>query len=463
MVPSTLLRRDASVASQASRSRASIARTKGCDASDLHLGWLIGVAGLVIWSGPGLVRAPEWPHALLLRHLGRPRMAPALRGEGRLQDSTTSLVATLLPLLAWFQTSAHGRTGRRHRAGGVPHGPVVQPRWPMIVNPSGSVLATNNASSAVIPLRSIQIRDRGARWRALQPHHRPTSLHRNRDRSPATPSRWSTSGQGADQTKRDQTELLSHRDSGPRCEDASQRAAPAFLDAEEVRGFKSSSAHKRSCLTTVTLAWCSRKAPRGQLHPPPKATNAVMCKRLGVPVHPWIVRAEGEVVVPFPSGRVEGWARFDTFFQEEHERLFKALYFVTGNRHDAEELMQDAFLRLWERWDQIGTIEDPTGYLFRVALNGFRMRRRRAAMAVRKVIPVPERRDLFFDAEMRADVRQLLLEVTPRQRAALVLVDLLGYPAEQAARILRVRPSTVRALASQGRRALRATEGARDA
>jgi sigma-70-like protein len=72
------------------------------------------------------------------------------------------------------------------------------------------------------------------------------------------------------------------------------------------------------------------------------------------------VRAEGEVVVPFPSERVEAWARFDTFFEEEHERLFKALYFVTGNRHDAEELMQDAFLRLWERWDHATTPMDVT-------------------------------------------------------------------------------------------------------
>jgi RNA polymerase sigma-70 factor (ECF subfamily) len=174
------------------------------------------------------------------------------------------------------------------------------------------------------------------------------------------------------------------------------------------------------------------------------------------------MRAEGEVV-QFPSERVEAWARFDSFFEEEHERLFKALYFVTGNRHDAEELMQDAFMKLWERWGAIHTIEDPTAYLFRVALNGFRMRRRRAAMAIRKVVPVPESRDEYLDAEMRADVRALLLGVTPRQRAALLLVDLLGYPAEQAARILRVRPSTVRALATKGRRALRATEGARDA
>jgi RNA polymerase sigma-70 factor, ECF subfamily len=179
-------------------------------------------------------------------------------------------------------------------------------------------------------------------------------------------------------------------------------------------------------------------------------------------VHPWNVRAEGEVV-RFPSERVEARARFDTFFEEEHERLFKALYFVTGQRQDAEELMQDAFLRLWERWDQIERIEDPTGYLFRVALNGFRMRRRRAAIAVRRVLPTADVRDVFADAEMRADVRSLLLGLTPRQRAALLLVDLLGYPSEQAGSILGVRASTVRALASQGRRALRSTEGARDA
>jgi RNA polymerase sigma-70 factor (ECF subfamily) len=174
------------------------------------------------------------------------------------------------------------------------------------------------------------------------------------------------------------------------------------------------------------------------------------------------MRAEGEVV-RFPVERVEARARFDEFFEDEHERLFKALYFVTGNRQDAEDLMQDAFMRLWERWDEIDSLSDPTGYLFRVALNGSRMRRRRAAMALRKLLPVREERDAFAEAEMRADVRRLLLGLAPRQRAALVLVDLLGYPSEQAARILRVRPSTVRALATQGRRALRAKEGARDA
>jgi RNA polymerase sigma factor (sigma-70 family) len=156
-------------------------------------------------------------------------------------------------------------------------------------------------------------------------------------------------------------------------------------------------------------------------------------------------------------------AGFDDFVEREHDRLFKALYFVTGRREDAEDLAQDAFLKLWERWDRIDTIDDPTGYLFRVALNGFRMWRRRTGMEIRRRLPNAPERDQFVDAEIRADVRHLLLGLSPRQRAALLLVDLLEYPSEQAAHILRVRPSTVRNLASQGRKTLRAMRGELDA
>ena len=91
-------------------------------------------------------------------------------------------------------------------------------------------------------------------------------------------------------------------------------------------------------------------------------------------MHPWFMRAEGEVV-PISSRRVGAHVNFDMFFEEEHERVARALFFVTGNADDAEELMQDAFLKLWERWDRIDRIDDPTAYLFRVAFNGFRMRR----------------------------------------------------------------------------------------
>jgi len=148
---------------------------------------------------------------------------------------------------------------------------------------------------------------------------------------------------------------------------------------------------------------------------------------------------------------------FEELFLDHHDRLYRALYFITGSAADAEELMQDAFLKVWERWDRIDQIDDPTAYLFRVALNGFRTRVRRARSAARNLVPTSTPRDPFDDVELREDMRHMLLGLPQRQRAALVLTEIFGYSSEQAAEILGIRPTTVRVLASQGRAALRAT------
>ena len=84
------------------------------------------------------------------------------------------------------------------------------------------------------------------------------------------------------------------------------------------------------------------------------------------------MQAEGDVV-RLPVAQ-EGPLDFATFFAKEHRELFRLLCFVTGNRADAADLMQDAFLKLWERWDRVDRIADPRAYLFRVALNGSRRR-----------------------------------------------------------------------------------------
>jgi DNA-directed RNA polymerase specialized sigma24 family protein len=49
----------------------------------------------------------------------------------------------------------------------------------------------------------------------------------------------------------------------------------------------------------------------------------------------------------------------------------------------------------------------------------------------------------------------MLRRLSPRQRTAIVLTEILGYSSEQAALIMHIRPTTVRVLASQGRAALR--------
>jgi len=172
------------------------------------------------------------------------------------------------------------------------------------------------------------------------------------------------------------------------------------------------------------------------------------------------VQAEDNVVElsPEPEAPVAPLS-FEELFLGVHERLYRALYFITGSSADAEELMQDAFLKLWERWDRLDTIDDPVAYLFRSALNGFRMRTRRTRVAARRLTPIVTARDPFDDVNVREDVRRMLRRLPPRQRTAIVLTEIFGYSSEQAARIMRIRPTTVRVLASQGRTALREVGG----
>jgi RNA polymerase sigma-70 factor, ECF subfamily len=169
-------------------------------------------------------------------------------------------------------------------------------------------------------------------------------------------------------------------------------------------------------------------------------------------------QAEGDVVrLP----REEEATDFSAFFTREHGGLLKLLYFVTGNRADAAELMQDAFLKVWEQWDRVELIDDPRAYLFRVALNASRMRARSARRAARRVLAPAPAADPYGEIELREDVRTMLRSLAPRQRAALVLLDMYGYGSNEAARIMDIRPSTVRALATQGRAVLRTSGGGR--
>jgi RNA polymerase sigma factor (sigma-70 family) len=157
-----------------------------------------------------------------------------------------------------------------------------------------------------------------------------------------------------------------------------------------------------------------------------------------------------------PSGALapEG---FESFFRAEHTRLLRALFLVTGNRQEAEELVQDAFLAVWERWDRVRAMESPTGYLYRTAINAFRSRVRRSARMAKRLIGGGPGADEFAAADERDAVSRALAKLTPRQRSALVLTDLLDYSSEEAAEIMHVKPVTVRVLSSQGRAGLKET------
>jgi RNA polymerase sigma factor (sigma-70 family) len=163
--------------------------------------------------------------------------------------------------------------------------------------------------------------------------------------------------------------------------------------------------------------------------------------------------AASRVPIPLP---------FDEFFAAESETLYRRMRLVTRDHHEAEEVVQDAFLSVYERWDRIAGIPDPVGYLYRTAFNAWKKRSRRMARAVQNVFAPSPERDEFEAADARTIVGEALGHLTPRQRAAIVLTDLVGLSSEDAAEVLGVRPVTARVLASQARASLRARLGDAD-
>ena len=147
---------------------------------------------------------------------------------------------------------------------------------------------------------------------------------------------------------------------------------------------------------------------------------------------------------------------FEVFFDREKAGLFRALCLVTRNRFEAEELTQDAFLAVYERWDRVGTMEDPSGYLYRTAMNAFRSWHRRSALAAKRTIGLTRADYSIAMIDDQDAVVRTLQPLSARQRAAVVLIDLLGYSSEEAGRMLGIRASTVRTYAERAHRDLKA-------
>lgn len=146
---------------------------------------------------------------------------------------------------------------------------------------------------------------------------------------------------------------------------------------------------------------------------------------------------------------------FEDFFEAERGKLFGAVYLMTGSVDEAEEIVQDSFLAVWERWDRVRQMERSTGYLYRTAMNRFRSRRRHLACAARRSLPFRPSEDPYEAVDLHDEVVRALRALTPHQRAAIVLTELLECGSDEAAELLGVRPSTIRNLAAQARVSLR--------
>ena len=151
-------------------------------------------------------------------------------------------------------------------------------------------------------------------------------------------------------------------------------------------------------------------------------------------------------------------------FEALRPRLFGIAYRMTGSIGDAEDVGQEAWLR-WQAVDR-EQVTNPEAYLVRtvthLAIDRLRSAQRRKETYVGPYLPEPLVDDVSTQPERAAELADsltfaflvLLDELTPVERAVLLLHDVFGYPFDEVARAVDRSPDACRQLASRTRRKL---------
>jgi RNA polymerase sigma-70 factor (sigma-E family) len=152
---------------------------------------------------------------------------------------------------------------------------------------------------------------------------------------------------------------------------------------------------------------------------------------------------------PAPSS---GQDSFTAFVAARSQALCRTAYVLTGNRHDAEDLVQTALYKAAKQWRRIDHAPEP--YVRRILYNESvsRWRRRRARPDELSTATVPEPRATSTgDIDTRLTLEVALARLTPKQRTILVLRYYEDLSESQTAVVLGIRLGTVK---SQTRHAL---------
>lgn len=159
-------------------------------------------------------------------------------------------------------------------------------------------------------------------------------------------------------------------------------------------------------------------------------------------------------VRPSDDASAASAASFDAFYTATRTRLSHQMYAMTGNLHDAQECVQEAYARAWQRWGQVSTYDDPEAWVrtvaWRIAVNRWRRTKSRLAAMVRlgEPEPVPE------PSVDNVVLVEALRRIPEAQRRAIVLHHLCGLSVEDVAHETGAPVGTVKARLSRGRSAL---------
>ena len=131
-------------------------------------------------------------------------------------------------------------------------------------------------------------------------------------------------------------------------------------------------------------------------------------------------------------------------------RLAASMAYLTGDVGAGEDLAQEALTRTWVRWGRVSRLDSPEAWTYRVALNLARSSYRRRQAEGRALALVGES-VIAVDANTAEAiaVRDAVVDLPERMRAALVLRYFADLPVNEVAEILDCAPGTVKSLTSQ--------------
>lgn len=155
-------------------------------------------------------------------------------------------------------------------------------------------------------------------------------------------------------------------------------------------------------------------------------------------------------------------AAFEDLAARHMRRAVALAQRLTGNPSDADEIAQDAFLRVWQhagRWEP-GRARFAT-WLYRIVVNLAIDRKRRPGFQPLDTVAEladgePDAVERIAERQTAALVDRALLALPERQRAAVVLFHQEGLSLRQAAEVLGIGEDAIESLLARGRRALRA-------
>ena len=147
---------------------------------------------------------------------------------------------------------------------------------------------------------------------------------------------------------------------------------------------------------------------------------------------------------------------FDAFYTASSRRVLHALYAMTGDLGEAQDCVQEAYARAWQRWGRVAGYDDPEAWVrtvaWRLAVNRWRRGRNALAALVRHGPPDPARAPSDYTVALITSLRR----IPEPQRRAVVLHHLCGLSVEDVARETDAPVGTVKARLSRGRAALAA-------